>query len=402
MNVYTGKSARFSRSYLRGTCLKILISSDLDMSTVNGIRTSVLNLKRGLEKRGHDVRILTLSRNHRASLQNKIYSLGSFSLDFIYPDLRWALPGNKKLVQELLKWNPDVIHTQMEGSTFFYARYISRKTKAPLIHTYHTVYEKYFHYFPPAYLLGEPGVYRVLNLLCSSCSAFIVPSRKIYAAMKRNGIKKPVKVIPTGIDFDAFLGDYKKERTAIRKHYGISENECVLLYVGRTVMEKNIEELISFVSSKELKNIRLIVAGSGRHLNTLKRLGRNSAYPERFIFTGLIAPKNIPALYHSADIFVSSSVSETQGLTYMEAMASSLLLLCRNDRSLKDFIRNGENGFVYKNREEFIRYITLLSNDPSKRSEITENALVTVKQKYSLDTFASSAEKIYLKCIAGR
>ena len=167
-------------------------------------------------------------------------------------------------------------------------------------------------------------------------------------------------------------------------------------------MEKNIEELIYFVSSKELKNIRLIVAGSGRHLNTLKRLGRNSAYPERFIFTGLIAPKNIPALYHSADIFVSSSVSETQGLTYMEAMASSLLLLCRNDRSLKDFIRNGENGFVYKNREEFIRYITLLSNDPSKRSEITENALVTVKQKYSLDTFASSVEKIYLKCIAGR
>ena len=104
--------------------------------------------------------------------------------------------------------------------------------------------------------------------------------------------------------------------------------------------------------------------------------------------------------YHAADIFVSASTSETQGLTYLEAVASSLPLLCRNDKALKNIIKNEESGFIYNNRAEFLKYASKLCKHPELRKNIAQKALLSIGKQYTDKAFTQSVEKIYLKCIA--
>ena len=98
--------------------MKILIASDWYTPAVNGVVTSVLNLRRELQRRGHEVRVLTLSQSHSSREEDGVTYLGSVPVGIIYPGarLRTALAG--KWVRDLVDWGPDVIHTQCEMSTF--------------------------------------------------------------------------------------------------------------------------------------------------------------------------------------------------------------------------------------------------------------------------------------------
>ena len=128
--------------------MKILLTTDWYKPVVNGVVTSVINLKKELESRGHEVRVLTLSRSYESYAENGVYSIKSLNLEKIYPNARAVLPHMEPFVRELIWWNPDVVHSQCEFMTFSYALKISKKCQCPLIHTYHTVYEDYIHYLP--------------------------------------------------------------------------------------------------------------------------------------------------------------------------------------------------------------------------------------------------------------
>lgn len=134
--------------------MKILITTDWYTPAVNGVVTSVKNLQRELERRGHEVRILTLSQSLHSWSRDGVTAIGSVNAGRIYPGarLRTAMAG--RWVRELMDWRPDVIHSQCEFSTFFLARRIAEELDVPLVHTYHTVYEDYTHYFSPSVRVG--------------------------------------------------------------------------------------------------------------------------------------------------------------------------------------------------------------------------------------------------------
>ena len=100
--------------------MKILITTDWYRPVINGVVTSVLNLTEQLEKRGHEVKVLTLSRNcHSYKEENVIYA-GSVGMGKIYPQARVKIPVvAREYMEELLAWKPDLIHSQCEFSTIF-------------------------------------------------------------------------------------------------------------------------------------------------------------------------------------------------------------------------------------------------------------------------------------------
>ena len=128
--------------------MKILLTTDWYKPVVNGVVTSVINLKKELEMRGHEVEVLTLSRNFESYAEEGVYYIKSLNLEKIYTNARAVIPHAEPLIQELIWWRPDVVHSQCEFMTFSYAAKIARKCNCPLIHTYHTVYEDYIHYLP--------------------------------------------------------------------------------------------------------------------------------------------------------------------------------------------------------------------------------------------------------------
>lgn len=160
--------------------MKILITTDWYEPVINGVVTSVINLKNGLTARGHEVRILTLSHTIHSYTENEVTYIGAFSADKIYPQARIKIKTTRlRCVKDLIAWQPDIVHSQCELSTFRLGKKIAKKLKIPFIHTYHTVYENYTHYFLPSVWIGKKLVSCFTRRTLQKTDCVVVPSEKV-------------------------------------------------------------------------------------------------------------------------------------------------------------------------------------------------------------------------------
>lgn len=374
--------------------MRVLITTDWYKPVVNGVVTSVENLRKGLTMAGHEVRILTLSGNVHSAKEENVYYVSSISAGMIYENARLKLMVSPGIMQDILEWKPDVVHSQCEFSTFRIAREIAYQCQIPLIHTYHTVYENYTHYFCFSHTMGKKMARLLSRKILADVDGVIVPSGKIQTMLRRYGITKPIYNIPSGIDMGQYLCDRTKAREQIRAALGIRPEECILLYTGRLAKEKNVEEIFSFLG-KLGQGQRMLLVGDGPYREELEKAAEVLGIRKQLIFTGMVSPEQVPDYYAAGDIFVSASNSETQGLTYMEAMASALPLLCKADDCLKDVIVNGTNGLLYHTQEEFLRNFETLKSDASYRKRLGDMARQSIQERYSIEAFADSCVQVY-------
>lgn len=382
--------------------MKILITADCYTPTINGVVTSILNLETELRRLGHDVKILCPSENFHSSESENVYRIGSIGVGRIYSGARAALRISQSHLQKLIDWKPDIIHSQSEFSSFIMAKRIAAEVNCPIVHTYHTVYENYTHYFSPSITLGRKAVIVMTKRILRHTKAVIAPSQKIERLLKDYGIAQPIKVIPTGLRLKKFSDEISVNIiNELKAKLGIPLKSRVLITVGRAAKEKNIDELIRYFKRLDIENTVFVIVGGGPYLDALKDLAYAENISDKMIFTGAVEPENIAAYYRLGDIFLSASQSETQGLTYIEALASGLPAVCRRDDCLNDVITNGKNGGQYTDFKEFSELIrTFLFNDELYKS-MSENAVQTA-QKYSAEKFAKDVETVYMEILEKR
>lgn len=382
--------------------MKILITADCYTPTINGVVTSILNLETELRRLGHDVKILCPSGNFHSSESENVYRIGSVGVGRIYSGARAALRISQSHLQKLIDWKPDIIHSQSEFSSFIMAKRIAAEVNCPIVHTYHTVYENYTHYFSPSITLGRKAVIVMTKRILRHTKAVIAPSQKIERLLKDYGIEQPIKVIPTGLRLKKFSDEISVNIiNELKAKLGIPLKSRVLITVGRAAKEKNIDELIRYFKRLDIENTAFVIVGGGPYLDALKDLAYAENISDKMIFTGAVEPENIAAYYRLGDIFLSASQSETQGLTYIEALASGLPAVCRRDDCLNDVITNGKNGGQYTDFKEFSELIrTFLFNDELYKS-MSENAVQTA-QKYSAEKFAKDVETVYMEILEKR
>ncbi len=380
--------------------MKILITSDWYIPAVNGVVTSVKNLRRELEARGHEVRVLTLSQNRRSYERDGVTYLGSVAAGLVYPGarLRTALAG--RWVRKLVEWGPDVVHSQCEFSTFFLARRIAEELDIPLVHTYHTVYEDYTHYFSPSVHFGKKAAAIFTRWAASHTDCLIAPTGKVRLLLQGYGVQKPVFVVPSGIDLRRFRGEPDPLRCAVlRASLDIPRDRTVLVYVGRLAEEKRIDELIRFRANLGPGGVTLLVVGGGPDRQRLEGVaaGLGLGVPD-VVFAGMVPADQVADWYQLGDLFVSASTSETQGLTYAEALAAGVPVLCRADPCLAGVVRDGENGWQYRGEADFRAKLDLFLSRPHRREDLRRSARET-GEEYSAQRFAQRVEAIYLEQI---
>lgn len=390
--------------------MKILLTTDWYKPVVNGVVTSVINLKKELESRGHEVRVLTLSRSYESYAENGVYYIKSLNLEKIYPNVRAVLPHMEPFVRELIWWNPDVVHSQCEFMTFSYALKISKKCQCPLIHTYHTVYEDYIHYLPGGlsnYKTGakleRKAVACFSKMILSRTSQVIVPTKKVENILKKYGVGEPVSVMPTGVDLSRFKEPITlEEKNAVKKRLGIPLENKVLVSVGRLAKEKNLEELLEYfaklVREGNGKNLTFLIAGDGPDRERLEKLAEELGIKDQVVFTGMISPDKVAGYYKLGDVFVCASNSETQGITYIEALACGLPALCRRDDCLSQVVTDGYNGFQYENYAYFKIHLDYILEQEERRLEMGRRGQ-EISSLYSTWNFCTAAEGIYRKVI---
>lgn len=389
--------AQFSEESRRSP-KKILITSDLYRPSVNGVVTSIVNLITELRSRGYEVRILTTSydTNYHRDEEDQVYYMRSVPFK-VYPGIRMPLNFFKhEYLEEIIRWKPDVVHSQCEFFTFQYALKIVEETGAALVHTYHTLYNQYATYLP-LHAGADLMIAVASQLRLETVDTVIAPTQKVKDTLLDYGVRADIAVIPTGISLDKFRVPKDEAKIAsLRETYGITPETRVLLSLGRLGKEKNIEELIRYFStlSRFRDDIRLMIVGGGPDAERLHEIAESYLLGDRVIFTGMVDPSLVRQYYALGDIFVCASTSETQGLTYVEALSCGLPLVCRNDAALDGVISNGLGGYRYENCGEFCTYITrILDTPPLQQSMCEEN--LSIAHKFSKEQFAENIANLY-------
>lgn len=381
--------------------MKILITTDWYAPSVNGVVTSVLNLKEKLEEQGHQVRVLTLAQNKGESWRQQgrrernVWYLPSVGAGRIYPGARVVWGAGRRFVREMIAWKPDVVHSQCEFTTFWFAAKIAKAAGAPLLHTYHTVYEDYTHYFSPNRAFGKKAAAVFSRLVLGRVDGVIVPTDKVKRLLEGYGVRQPIWTVPSGIDCARFR---KARRERKERPAGASLR---LLFLGRLAREKNLEELLIWMAGSRGKNYHLLVVGDGPHRPELEALAGRLGLYGRVEFAGMVPPEQTAFWYQKGDVFVCASRSETQGLTYLEALAAGLPAVCRADDCLEGVIENGRNGWQYQSRSQFFEALEKLE-DPALYHRMSGQALLAAS-RFDSGRFGERILAVYQKsCGASR
>lgn len=378
--------------------MKIGLFTDTYYPQINGVATSVLMLKENLERLGHRVYVFTTTDPKANKHDRNVFRVASLPFK---SSRRLGMVYHPRLARRIKKLGLDLIHTHTEFSLGIFGRSMARYLNIPHMHTYHTIYEDYTHYIVKLGLLdtiAKSAARKLSENFCNSADMVIVPTDKVKDLLYSYNVNKKIVSLPTGIS----LEKYSKEKyspdeiLSVKEQIGLRPEDKVILYLGRISEEKHIHEIMYNLDSylKENLNTRLVIVGDGPERENLEGLAKKLNISQHTIFAGERPWDVIGMYYQIGDIFVSASQSETQGLTYIEALASGLPVVAKEDRCLEGVVINGYNGYTYKTKEDFIKYIDRVLKDDGARMTLSLNAESSAN-KFSAMTFAENMEDQY-------
>ncbi len=386
--------------------MRIGIFTDTYYPIISGVVTSVMTLESELIALGHEVYIFTTDMNERIPNKNNIIyfsgvkvpleSLKSFRLSF-----RLHVK-----VREIKKYNLDVIHIQTEFSMARLAVLASKKYHIPLVYTLHTLYEDYLQYisktidkhFHKKFLSSLAAI--LVSPINKQAIVKIVPTRKVLAHVGKYHLDGDIRVVPTGLDFNKLL--LKKEENnkiaELKKKLKIPDDNLVFLSIGRISEEKSLDVIIRAFANIDNSKAKLVIAGDGPALESLKNLVSELKIEDSVRFLGFVEWEKIVPYYQLGDVFLNASVTETQGLTYLESLICGTPLLVQQDECLEGILINGKNGFYFNGENDLIIKMKEIIENPSKIRQLKDTTCDTVLN-YTKENFASQILNIYLGAI---
>lgn len=378
--------------------MNIGLFTDTYYPELNGVANSVYLLKKELEKKGHNVYVITTKTPGQPVDEKGVFRVPSKACSFV-PERRIGLMYHPKIAMKIHKMKLDIIHTNTEFAIGMFGRIMAKELFIPVVHTYHTIYEDYTHYLKK-YISNKDRAKKLAQLYSKfsvrGAEELIVPTEKVAELMESYGVKPDINVIPTGIDLSRFgTRDTQEQKEKLKKSLGIPPDNKVVLYLGRVSPEKNIDEIMDYLNRymNHYNNVTFLMIGDGTHKSTLEKKAKTLKHRKQMIFAGAKPWDEITHYYQIADVFVSASTSETQGLTYIEALASGIPVVARKDPCLEGVLIQGDNGYCFENEETFVYGLNqILWNE--RGIDYSGNACASV-EKFSTEKFATRVENIY-------
>lgn len=387
--------------------MRIGLFTDTYPPHINGVSTSIDMLKRALEKKNYIVYVVTINDSatkYDYDEESRVLRIPgiptgiyNYRLSQIYP---------LKVVNQIKSWKLDVIHSHTEFSIGTFARLFAKQYNIPLIHTYHTWYEDYVYYLTKGHVekASKKVVEYLTKFYCdTTATELIVPTKKIYDLFRQKyKFEKNINIIPTGIEVERFFPEKidKRKVNEIKKRYGIGRRDFVIIFVGRLASEKNIEFILNTQKEiiKKHPNIKLLIVGDGPEKSSYKQYALELGIAKNTIFTGKAPWCEIPYYYNAADLFITASKSETQGLTVLEAMAAKVVPLVINDEAFTSTVIDNFNGRIFNTKEEAVQYIIELYEDSKTREYLGRQAKISA-ERCGTKYFAEAALDVYQRAI---
>ena len=299
--------------------------------------------------------------------------------------------------------NIQIVHTHSEFSVGRAGVKAARHLGIPHVHTLHTMWEEYRHYIFNGKVLTRGMIRRMLRWFLKRVDACVAPSPKSAHYMQSLMPSVHVRIISNGADTAriAALIPTEEQKRGLRAGLGLSEEDFILIFVGRIGMEKRVFELLDAVAAaaEAEPRIRMIFVGDGPTLDPLKKRAAESRTPGAFVFTGFLGWESVIGLLASSHLFVTVSLSEVQPMTIIEAQLCGLPVVARSDESYFEVIVDGMNGYLVAEDAQIVERILDLAHDPEKRGRFSLDSL-SRSQNLSIENTVTRMEQLYGELIA--
>jgi 1,2-diacylglycerol 3-alpha-glucosyltransferase len=382
--------------------MNILFLSDVYFPRINGVSTSIHTLRQQLAAQGHRVHLLAPDYYSPSEDESWITRVPSHYLLFDPEDRLMRYGKALSLTSALRQEDYHLVHIHTPFVAHYLGLRLSRRLGIPCVETYHTFFEDYMHHYLP--ILPKPMLRALARRLsrsqCNAVDAVVAPSQPMLDALRSYGVESHAEVIPTGLQEHSFIpGD----GPGFRKRYGIAPDRPVMLYVGRVAHEKNIGLLLRMTVEvrRSRPDILFVIAGEGPALERLRREAEVLDLQDNTMFIGYLDRKTeLNDCYRMADVFIFSSLTETQGLVLLEAMAQGVPVVAIAEMGTKSILREGDGALIApQDAHGFAERVLGLLANPEYRQKLGQRA-----HGYALHWSASSmADRVsffYRKAIA--
>ena len=366
--------------------MKILFISDVYFPRINGVSTSIRTFVTQMQEMDHTVHLIAPDYGVKTSDEAWIKRMPARKIFFDPEDKLMKYGEAIDRLAELRHEQYDLIHIH----TPFVAHYLGLKLahllNVPVVETYHTFFEDYLHHYLS--IIPKPIARSLARFVsrrqCNAVDAIISPSQPMLDVLRDYGVKSKANVVPTGLQAHSFQ---KANGKSFREKYGIALDRPMGLFVGRVAFEKNIGFLLrTWVEViKKQPDALLVIAGEGPAEKSLHALGKELNLEDNLKFIGYLDRETeLNDCYAAADVFVFSSLSETQGLVLLEAMAQGTPVVAIAELGTKSILVEGEGALIAPENELVFaeRVSTLLSNK-TLRNKLSKAALSYVKTNWT-------------------
>lgn len=358
--------------------MRVCMLSECYEPVCNGVTTSVKALVHELRARSHHVIVVAPHYGSHRDDSRLVLRLPSLQTRW-NRDYPVACPWMPMAPMRLRRLVPDIVHSHGPFFVGVLAWRLARDARAPLISTYHTLYEHYRHYI---FFLPDPVVrallVRWMPRYYNACASVIAPSRVAEESLRRYGVHSPVSIVPTGVPLPNPAEVDGEARKRARERFSIPPDVPMLLSVGRIAREKNLDlVLAAFLRLRDAHpETRLVIAGGGPHLEHYRQTVRAPGYDGQVTLVGPVRHEDLPPIYADADAFVFGSTTETQGLVVAEARAAGTPCVVVNVGGAGETVRHGEDGLVVDPTPEAVSSaVSALLSDDDLRGRMREACL---------------------------
>lgn len=317
---------------------------------MSGVVRSISTFREAQEKLGHNVFVFGQDAPGHVDTEPFVFRYPSLNIPIrnypatipVSPYIDWVLP--------ILKL--DIIHAHHPSPMGTAASDKAEKLGIPLVFTHHTRYQDYANSMGLPEDMVRELIERQLADYMQKCQHIIVPSMSIKQMVEETyGIRERVTVIPTGIDLQPYQD---ADGRPVRHKQGWDSDQRVVISVGRLAPEKNFTTLIEAMAIVIQKhpNVRLALIGDGPDKSSLEKLARKLNIANKVDFIGRISFEDIPSYLKAADFFAFASVTETQGLVTMEAMAADLPVVAVEASGTSDIVEHEKDGLLTPNTSQ--------------------------------------------------
>ena len=303
-----------------------------------------------------------------------------------------GLPGRVR--RDLEEFDPNIVHIASPDITAHRAVTWGMKRDIARVASVHTRFETYFQYYRLSWL--EPWARAGLRRLYQRCDALIAPAKSTVDVLRDQKMNSDISIWSRGIDQDQW--NPSRRDMAWRRSLGIADDDMVIAFLGRIVMEKGLDVFADTIAAlgKLGTKYRVLVIGDGPHRDWFE-----DALPESSVFVGHQEGSDLARALASCDVLLNPSITETFGNVTLEAMACALPVVAISATGTSSLVKDGVNGLLAGPGEidALANALARYAQAPELREQHGKSGLKKAKKR-DWDTINSAVLDVYARCIA--